>query len=230
MGLFSLVIQGPLRYQSIDNINKYLDIFDEIVISHWAKDTLDISHLMHNPKIKIVKNEECNVKPAYNQSSVYYQVYTTLHGLFACNNDNVIKVRSDYFIGDLRPIMNKIIETNKIVCSNIHFRPDKRTKYHISDPVIGGGLLKMQKGFERAVYYCENSFKIKGLVLDAPEPIIGTSFVIALLGDVDPSNSIKQMKEIFDVVKIEELGVCIAKDGSSVIYQTSPYINNMDEL
>jgi hypothetical protein len=230
MALFSLVIQGPLRYQSIDNINKYFEIFDEIVISHWSKDTLDISHLMTNPKIKIVKNEESNCKPAYNQSAVYYQTYTTLHGLYASSNDFAIKVRSDYFIGNLRPLMTKILDTGKIVCSNLHFRPNSRTKYHISDPIIGGSTLKMQKGFEKAVYYCENRDIIPGLTLDAPEPIIGTSFVLALLGGINVSNSVKEMKDIFDVVKIEELGDCVGKDGSSVLYQTSPYINNMEEL
>lgn len=146
MSNINILIQGPLNSTSLSKIKDYSQ-YGDIVISHWNHD--DIA-LLNTEDIKsinkvIISNNIPNVNlPVYKgyiisnyaesnkPSTFYYSLHSTYNGLKQCNNAYTIKLRSDEYICNLKPLINTFIEdTSKLVMSNVFTRID--VDYHMGD-------------------------------------------------------------------------------------------------
>jgi hypothetical protein len=83
-----------------------------------------------------------------------------LSGLKKVKTKYAIKLRTDQWFGNLVPFFEKIrSDSNKYICSNLHFRPDKFIKYHASDKLIGTNAEDLLKTFEIAMYRVKNNIQ-----------------------------------------------------------------------
>jgi len=249
MKTIALIIQGNLHNNSLNNLNNYLNLFDEIIISYWSDNDETELLLNKNAKIKFIKNLKKDLSnTTINYGNVYFQSYTTLMGLKNTNCDFAIKVRSDDSFGDLSPFINKVLECKKIICSDRWFRPDNIGHYHISDQIIGGETKKLIHGFERTIFRLENqSYYLlnedityhedtnKEIIKNYdhcwyPECIIGSSFVQNIYKNSDVENAKKYVKEIFDIVPLSVLGAYYGKHGTNAYHLDGPSIQSIEDL
>ena len=73
---FTLIIQGKLNPVSIENIDNYLKSFNEIIISFWDNDDINIvKHLKGNPKITWICNNPNEIKDFWfnRQNIIFYK-------------------------------------------------------------------------------------------------------------------------------------------------------------
>jgi hypothetical protein len=139
---FTFVIQGPLHKNCIHGIlNNYKEYTDNIIVSHWNNDDPTLLQTLTNESnsCKLISNEYHTNYNVYNQQNVYYQTLTTLYGIREARTQFVLKLRTDQWFGNLTPILDRIRETpEKLICANLHFRPNNIYQYHPSDKLYGG--------------------------------------------------------------------------------------------
>jgi hypothetical protein len=161
---FTLVFQGPLHQNFIYGLlNNYKEYTDNIIISHWDTDNLDLLQYIieYNISAKIITNKFHKNINVFNGQNVYYQVFNTLRGLEEVNTEYVVKLRTDQWFGNLEPFFEKILKNDtKYVCSNLHFRPDGLMKYHPSDKLIGGRSEILLDTFKIAMERITNNSQI----------------------------------------------------------------------
>lgn len=169
--MVSIIIQGPLNQISLGNIPIYQD-FGEVIISCWDSDNLRLIKNLKNVKIIINKFQETILHN--NPQNLYRQVTTTLAGIKEASNDLCIKVRSDEYFSDLRPIIWSVEDNpNKITCSNIYFR--KCFRLHMSDHIIGTNKELFTKALEKTKHMLETGSSALGNTF--PEIILTTVFL-----------------------------------------------------
>ena len=158
-----MVVQGPIHQNSIYGaLNNYTSYTDHIIFSHWDTDT-DKELLQHLTDASIphrtIENKfERASFNVFNGQNVYYQIRTTLAGLKEVTTEYVIKLRSDQYFGDLKPIFEAVLANpEKYNCANFHFRPDRFLKYHASDKMIGGRTDLIRGDFEKSLYRVVNN-------------------------------------------------------------------------
>lgn len=158
---FTLMFQGPLHKNFIYGLlNNYKTYTDNIVISHWDTDDLDLLEYLHEYDIphKLVTNTFHTEYNVYHNQNVYYQSYTTLRGMREVTTPFVLKMRTDQWYGNLVPMFDAVrMHPNKYVCANLHFRPEKLVKYHASDKLIGGNTKDMLHTFELTEHRIKNN-------------------------------------------------------------------------
>lgn len=161
---FTLVFQGPLHQNFIYGLlNNYQNYTDNIIISHWDTDNLELLKYLeeYNIPSKIITNKFHKNLNVFNGQNVYYQVYTTLKGMEEVNTEYVLKLRTDQWFGNLEPFFDAVIKNeDKYVCSNLHFRPDSLIKYHPSDKLIGGKTNLLLETFKIALNRIQNNTQI----------------------------------------------------------------------
>ena len=220
----SIIIQGPLNARSIKTIDSYLT-YGEVIVSCWNTD--DISALdEYKDKIKIVINRYEEVEGGGrfspgSQAPWAYQNYTTLNGLLQANGYFSIKVRSDESYPDLQPLVDKLVKIHheqknpktggydwhKIITSNIYFRRDRENKHHPSDHIVAGWTSRMIDVYEKALKL--SSFGSAGKRF--PEQLLCKAVVESRFTKgkgrqtLKDEESISQMKEHFDIIRISEL-------------------------
>jgi hypothetical protein len=158
---FTLMFQGPLHKNFIHGLlNNYKTYTDNIVISHWDTDDIDLLEYLHEYNIphKLVTNTFHKEYNVYHNQNVYYQVYTSLRGMQKVTTPYVLKMRTDQWYGNLVPMFEAVRKyPNKYVCANLHFRPESLVKYHGSDKLIGSNTADMLKTFEVAEHRVVNN-------------------------------------------------------------------------
>lgn len=158
---FTLVFQGPLHKNFIYGLlNNYKEYTDNIIISHWDTDDLELLKYLseYNIKCKIITNKFQKNYNVFNGQNVYYQVLTSLTGLQEVKTKYAIKMRTDQWFGNLIPMFNAVMShPEKYTCANLHFRPDKFLKYHPSDKLIGADSKILLNTFETALYRLKNN-------------------------------------------------------------------------
>lgn len=151
---FTLMFQGPLHKNFIYGlINNYKDYTDNIVISHWDTDDLELLAYLDEYQIshKKVTNTFHRAYNVYHNQNVYYQVYTSLRGMREVTTPFVLKMRTDQWYGNLVPMFEAVRNNpNKYVCANLHFRPERLVKYHAGDKLIGSSTADLLNTFEIA--------------------------------------------------------------------------------
>jgi WavE lipopolysaccharide synthesis len=158
---FTLMFQGPLHKNFIYGLlNNYREYTDNIVISHWDTDNLELLEYLkeYNIPHKLVTNTFHKKYNVYHNQNVYYQAYTTLRGMREVTTPFVLKMRTDQWYGNLVPMFEAVRNNpNKYVCVNLHFRPEVLVKYHASDKLIGGNTSDMLRTFEIAEHRIVNN-------------------------------------------------------------------------
>lgn len=283
---FTLVFQGPLHENFVYGLlNNYSTYTDNIVISHWDTDNLELLKYLSEYDINatIISNKYHTDYNVFNNQNVYYQVLTTLKGLEQVSTKYVIKLRTDQWFGNLEPFFKSVRECeDKYTCANLHFRPDSLIKYHPSDKLIGGSTSLLLDTFKIALYRLKNNTQalLSGAYMysdnreictealikkyikvydysneqrrlftqypevpqigtiqvlpaayigSVPEVIIGTSFLLAKSIFPDPDNSVKIVKDHFEIVRVQDMLPYVNKSGTSEIEQNSveiDYIKN----
>ena len=215
----SIIIQGPLNQRSINTIPEYLK-YGEVIISCWDNDDLSLLD-KYAQNIKIVVNHYHDIMrkaiKTNQRNPIILQNYTTHNALKQATGYLAIKTRSDESYPVLDPLLN-ILKKNrdskewyKIVTSNIYFRYDSQFKFHPSDHLIAGSLIRMKQIFEESYLRCATG-RIKGL---GPEQLIGHSTISTYFDPIlkcreqpDPNRSKEQMKKHFDIIRIRDLPRC----------------------
>lgn len=158
---FTLMFQGPLHKNFIYGLlNNYKEYTDNIVISHWDTDNLELLQYLaeYNIPHKLVTNTFHKKYNIYHNQNVYYQAYTSLRGMKEVATPYVLKMRTDQWYGNLVPMFEAVRKyPNKYVCANLHFRPESLVKYHASDKLIGGNTKDMLQTFEIAEHRIVNN-------------------------------------------------------------------------
>lgn len=158
---FTLMFQGPLHKNFIYGLlNNYKEYTDNIVISHWDTDNLELLQYLveYNIPHKLVTNTFHKKYNVYHNQNVYYQAYTSLRGMKEVTTPYVLKMRTDQWYGNLVPMFEAVRNhPNKYVCANLHFRPESLVKYHASDKLIGSNTKDMLQTFEIAEHRIVNN-------------------------------------------------------------------------
>lgn len=130
--MVSIIVQGRPHPNSIDRIQEYRK-YGPVLYSYPAGDSL--------PPLDGVEPVPfyATVEPStFNICSGYYHCYSILAGLQKATTEFTIKLRSDIFVGNLQPMIDRLVQNpDKYVCSDIYFRPDHIAKFHPSDQIVG---------------------------------------------------------------------------------------------
>jgi hypothetical protein len=220
---YTVIIQGPMCRESIDNIKEYYK-HANVIISTWSNSLFSNDVIQEIEKYaKIIVSEPIYISKNYlNQANILYQSLSTYNGLINVNTKFSIKVRSDEKFTDLSKLLDKHKKnTDKIICSNIFFRKPKLYAYHISDHIICGRTDILLKSFDDIKNICNTSKNIKDIINImtpipnmrrlVPEQIICLCILNNILKDQtidleDKSTCVHLMKTHFDVIDVDSLG------------------------
>lgn len=160
---FSILIQGPLNINSINNIDNYLQYCQYVVVSYWSEniDKMIENKLLdkantNNNIIIVKKNTPIITTNIDNNGNQYLQTMSILNGMEKINTKYCIKTRSDESYSNLSKIIDIFLQDDrKILTNDLFFRKDIGYKYHMSDHVIIAKSDVLQNGFFIAKKYCE---------------------------------------------------------------------------
>jgi hypothetical protein len=134
----SFIVQGIDTENTIELLS-ILFIYGKIILSTWNQ------YDFNNIKKKV---EDENI---YNDNNIYYQVYTTLHGLDKVSTLYVVKIRSDELYLNLKMFIKSLYENpNKIIVADITIRRSQRLAYKFCDHIIGGLTKNLLDMFKQA--------------------------------------------------------------------------------
>jgi hypothetical protein len=198
---FSLVLQGPLcdhTFKLIDNAMRCEKIKD-IIVSHWNKDTLT-GYMENYPSVKLVTADHLFHKKRHNPRNLANQAATSLAGLLQSKSEYSIKLRSDWLAyNKFDSIIEKFNEhPEKILTSNIFFRPSTYAEHHCSDHLIVSKTDILIRGFIRVLWMCDNKISIK-----CPENCITLALLYAKKYDIT-ADIVLDMKSNFEIITIED--------------------------
>ena len=221
---FSIIIQGPINNRSINTIESYLK-YGEVIVSCWNTDQISLLD-KYKDRIKIVVNNYSDIEGSHSfvpgtQAPWIYQNYTTLKGLLEAKGYFSIKVRSDESYPVLDALVEKMMtihhkkknektkeyDHHKIVTSNIYFRRDSENKFHPSDHLVAGKTSRMKDVYETAVSYSSKGSGNQRF----PEQLFCRSVIESRwikgkgMDTMRPAESIQQMKDYFDIIRISDL-------------------------
>jgi hypothetical protein len=227
---FTLIIHGPLTIYTMFTLYRYVHDFNIVIVSPrpLIKNNIirEIEELVSSPNSNIslilygnVLREEYN-----NTQNKYLHFFSVDMGLNLANTDYVIKMRSDEFYSNLEPFMESVKRfPKKITTGDVFFRNSK-IPFHPSDHLVGGTTENMRLVFGHAKSMCEVSedkhvdsfFKIaKSSMLHkihkvvVAEQYLGIACLKEILGinEVDGEELVNNMKEVFNIIPSEDLGV-----------------------
>ncbi len=247
--MFDLVIQGPLNNISLQHVERYHFEFENIIVSHWDSD--DTSKHPNYKKLgdwKIIKGEfggryknlaEIVSQPLPDRkktflcdkkSTFFYSICSTYAGLKKCKSPYVVKMRSDEYYLNLKPLKEKFLkDTNKMVCGNIFFKKWNIRHFHIGDHIFIARTKTLIKAYEilfstyaSGFYMGDKSLPLdqnptspnwveQGLHNNVAEQILALAFLTAK--SIDSSNWISQktLMQNFSSVDINLLAPYIAQ-------------------
>lgn len=211
---FTLMIQGPFNNTAIEGYKENKDCFINAVYSTW-KNKNEVSNELES-EITLKTSSLPSVEGKYNGANIYYQVVSTLEGLKEVKTPYVFKHRSDEKYSNLGLVLNQF-NPNKLLCSNIFFRPLSYASYHISDHFFVGRTKNLIKAFSDFKSYLDEGNEDRHGILEnkySPEQLLGI-FYINSFGEFSIKNLIdnkkdkkfvfKLMNQYFDVFDIEKL-------------------------
>lgn len=237
----SIIIQGPLHEHSISNIDTYKK-YGSVIFVAWAKDFVNSIEL-----ISQIKKSNAFLlllpDPIFNENrqNIAYQANSTLDGIKICDSEYIIKLRSDEKYSNLDNLITKMINSDKIITSNIFFRKYHNYPWHISDHIIAGKKDILFSIFNQCCIYCRNKkqwiqqynhIDVKIINIPrfnlVPEQIITLSSIPVLsktnetLDWTNKNHCIEYMKNNFDIINISKLSPFIV----SYSYQSVRYYQN----
>jgi hypothetical protein len=221
----TFLIQGPVGgHTNLMKLVTDYSKFGSIVVSTYnteeaikqVNDTIEYSKknninlIVTYNNLNIFENELKSIneyRGHYFQNHCYYQINTVLNGLEHVKTKYVIKHRTDSYFSNIDNFIDKMKETNKIVCSSIFVRgflnPTVNLKYCLSDILFGGLTEEIKIAFKLAK---------KNYKYGVPEVIIWKPYIIEkakekqiTLEDLDNNNELylKHMCDIYEVFSVE---------------------------
>lgn len=149
----NILIQGPLNQISINTISSYRR-YGEVVVACYSsdKDKVGTKYLDYADFIFL---DEPVVNCA-NYANIFLQSYSTYHGLSACNQEFVIKTRSDESYPNLDKFIETMIENpTKWISNNIWFKSVEKEWLHPGDHLIGGKTSYLLNTFLQTIQMCK---------------------------------------------------------------------------
>lgn len=164
----TILIQGPYNNISVDKIEEYKNITNNIIYSTWDHPNLkDLPEYVDIVSHKLCEKGYCYCcnKPMKNliqDSTIAWAVSTTYAGLKEINTEYTIKLRSDEYY-NLEPFVEKMMNNkDKILFGNIFVRRFSELPYHMGDHIFGGKTKIFNKTYENifkdAHQYSEGAF------------------------------------------------------------------------
>jgi hypothetical protein len=137
----SIVIQGPLHEHSLSNI-EYYKTLGPVIISCYENDRVpDLG-----AGVTVLQSYRPLV-PLHFNGSLDVQVWSTLIGLSAVRTPCFIKTRADEKYDNLKPLIDKIQNSNfKFVSNNIFYKGHVEP-LHPSDHLFGGNTFIFKRAF-----------------------------------------------------------------------------------
>lgn len=146
----ALLVQGPWNTQWLERFDHYDQVFDEIIISTYKRDMVQIaahSTLIDNHKVRVVLNDEAFPPGVDWYGNIWHQCKTTLNGLRVVSSDHVIKCRTDEYWSNLNLMRHMVCSDVRHVSINIYFKKWNVFPLHIGDHLFGGRTHRLRKGF-----------------------------------------------------------------------------------
>lgn len=142
----SLLIQGPFNIECLKSIKSSKFKFKQIIYSTWENEKIDYSDFKDIDRFEIIIKGLPSTKNICNTANIYYQICSTVEGLKQVKTKYVMKHRSDESYNRLDLVIKKF-NLEKLLCSNIYFRPIKYKAFHISDHFFIGSTARLLKTF-----------------------------------------------------------------------------------
>lgn len=186
----SFVIQGPLHENTPYTI-LYTAPYGSICLGLWDSDFSLVQ----------TQVEQYNIDNYYNK---YFQIISTLKGLFQVKTEYAIKVRADEYYINFIPFLTKLqsLPSHQILTSNIYFRKANDWPYHISDHIMGARTEILLSMFSQASKHA----KEKTLLKITPEVHLAISFLLQFSPvhpeDRDIQKILRCMYTFFDIFSI----------------------------
>ena len=203
----SLVIQGPLTHLTFEIVKKarlsnYIGV---IIISTWKNDPLEIETLLSSyPDLIILRLNEYSAR--WSKFNIDKQAYSTKCGLDYVTTEYAIKLRSNWPYLKFDKICEKFLESpEKILSSNIFFRPHRIHPFHCSDHLLVAKTEVLKTAFRGVVDRCERN-DIHREYFAMPDPAVEQVICDELLKAMNiQERNIEIMKSSFEIVKLEEV-------------------------
>ena len=155
----TILVQGKLHKHTLSRIQKYRK-YGHILIGCDLQDDRAVLDEYNLEGCEIAYLDISIADTTFDCFRVYKQCKSIYEGLKHVKTPFVMKVRADYWVGNLEPFIQKMGEyPDKFVTNNMYFRPDRVAKYHISDHMVGGKTEDMLKGYEICCHRLENHSK-----------------------------------------------------------------------
>lgn len=262
MNTYSIIIQGPLAPETAHMLRKYHDRYC-IVVSNWNDESVDdsikqmacavVSSASIHDEIPVPPKPLRQCGKAYNNSNVYAQATTSLRGCeHVCakhgSSTHILKMRSDEVVNDVQMLFGILDESpDRIVTSNVTFRPDIFCAYHADDHIIAARREWQIDAWKRVIEYCRGSAVALRSVSPKLHPIyrgtwpdverdddvvaeviITQCFLHAKDAVFDrSSDSAAVMREHYAIVSMEELGMRVKQ---KTVQCQLPRISSLCEL
>ncbi len=156
----TIIVQGKLHRHTLARIQKYYKWAETILICCDVQDDRSILDQYDVTGCWIYRPDLTVADTTMNNFRGWFQCKSIYEGLKLVTTPYALKVRADYWVGNLEPFMAKMSEhPEKYVTNNMYFRPDWFAKYHISDHMVGGPTHLMLKGYELSCWRLENHSK-----------------------------------------------------------------------
>lgn len=239
----ALLIQGPLNFKILEQINISVDLFNNIVISSWNPSNLlereikrsILESIKKYPNVKIVlQNPKTNVRADFSEK-FQLQIQSIQNGLKEINTNKLIKMRSDE-IFKLEPFMNCVDSSTKTFQTcNFIIRNFSYHKYHISDHLFAGPTLSIKRSIKFLIE--TPPAKLRAVLGDdyyVPESLIGYALLNSTVNSTDESGVGGGMVEIkfqafaqhFEVFNLDDLDYFEVRANSA----GTGYISNLRNM
>lgn len=192
----SYVVQGITVDTTLDLLC-ILFLYGRVIVSTW--DVYDFQSI----QTKVQSNNY------HNNQNIYYQIYTTLNGLYKVKTAYTIKVRADEMYADFTSLLELLDKSsNKIITTNIFIRPVKLFPYHCSDHIIAGSTKNMLKMFHGGLLLLQNKINESTMfhksILWVPEQVLTIGFLCNTypLAELLPRNCAYIMNKHFTCVEL----------------------------
>ena len=120
----TLLIQGPMHPNAVVMMQIHSANFN-VIFSTWRSEDEELveNSLKDIDFTRVVFSNMSSLPHRNNEQNRFYQFFTTYQGLKMVETEYVIKVRSDEYYTDLRPLVDKMfLEPSKLVTNDVFFR------------------------------------------------------------------------------------------------------------
>ena len=154
----TLIFQGKLGDEILDMIEENYNKYNIVVVTNDNNE--EIKNKIKKYDNIIFIDYKISVENKYNKLNSYYQFYSTYIGLCNSHTKYSLKFRGDEYFENIDHLVNYIVSTEKIVCSDFLFRKQFLLNYNISDHYFGGRTDILLKSFKVLVEHCQDVNKL----------------------------------------------------------------------